>query len=552
MKRQTKTKKIGKILFAETLSNFYYPYQNWYFPLKRHCKKIVNFDVRQEYFKYGKEEMNRRFMEKIKKEKPDAVFLWVRSDEYDFDFLLDIRKISPKTRTFVFFGDDDAAFEKHSRYLILFVDYGIVVQKKYLPRYHQDEIKDVFFSIGLDTNFFRQLNIKKKYDVTFIGHPKTKKSDRYRFIKFLKDNGVKIKLFGWGWGNYPEFKDIYGGALTSEEMVKVINESKIHLCFSKNHYGVPHLKGKVFEGGACKTFVLTEYCADYLELFKEGKEIIFFKGKDDLLKKINYYLKNDEKREKIAKEAYNRIIKDYSLDSDLKKIFNQVYFTSKNITHLPLPEVNGKAVCLNKDDLSLSAEAIKSKLMGYDYVSFTEKNSQDLKYKEYLQIRSLEKTGKSISCCDYYVYSRFLGDYLRFVTEKAFSSLNKKDAYSFIVPSQIMMTKEYFLKNIDLVKRIFDGGTIDFMNEENTAIVSLPLLRIRKNINVEYNVAKNSFEFSFLHELYSLKLRKSPYLLIYLLSFFFEIVKGKRFMLSAISDVMGDKDKMRKAESLSL
>ena len=72
MKRQTK--KIGKILFAETLSNFYYPYQNWYFPLKRHCKKIVNFDVRKEYFKYGKEEMNRRFLENIKKEKPDAVF----------------------------------------------------------------------------------------------------------------------------------------------------------------------------------------------------------------------------------------------------------------------------------------------------------------------------------------------------------------------------------------------------------------------------------------------------------------------------------------------
>jgi len=63
-------KKINKILFAETLSKFYYLYQNWYFPLKRHCNKIISFDVRFNYFKYGKDQMNQMFLDLVKKEKP--------------------------------------------------------------------------------------------------------------------------------------------------------------------------------------------------------------------------------------------------------------------------------------------------------------------------------------------------------------------------------------------------------------------------------------------------------------------------------------------------
>ena len=64
-------KKVDKILFAETMSKYYYPYQTFYNPLKRACKKLISFDTRWNYLAYGKEKMNDMFLEVIENEKPD-------------------------------------------------------------------------------------------------------------------------------------------------------------------------------------------------------------------------------------------------------------------------------------------------------------------------------------------------------------------------------------------------------------------------------------------------------------------------------------------------
>ncbi|GAG51348.1 unnamed protein product, partial [marine sediment metagenome] len=225
------------------------------------------------------------------------------------------------------------------------------------------------------------------------------------------------KLFGSGWSKYHEFKNIYGGVLSPKELREVINQSKISLCFSKNNYGKPHIIGKFSEVGACKTFVLTEYCEDYLDLFEEGKEIIMFKTKEELLEKIKYYLKNEKEREKIAEATYKKIINNYSLNIQLKKIFKEIS-KNNNFYHKELPKLNKKIIILSKKDLFLNSDELKNKLEKYDYISFSEGKHQNLKYKKYLQSYSLEKSGKSISCCDYFVYSKILGDYLSFFTDR--------------------------------------------------------------------------------------------------------------------------------------
>ena len=379
---------------------------------------------------------------------------------------------------------------------------------------------------------------------------KKEKSDRYELIKFLKDNGVKIKLFGWGWDNYPEFKDIYGGALTSEEMIKVINKSKIYLCFSKNNYGLPHIKGKVFEGGACKTFVLTEYCDEYEHLFKVNKEIVMFEGKEDLLKKIRYYLTNEKEREKIAENDYNKIIRDYNLDTDLTQIFKKISFKEDLLKNRLLSKIDKKAILLSKQDLDLKLYLLKDKIKNYDYVYFKVGWSENLPYREYLQIYSLEKTRKQISCCDYYVSTRFLKDYLRFVTEKAIKYLSKEEFSSFLNLNQIMVTKHFFLKNIKNFRKIINGEYIDFINEKNTAIISLPLIRINKIQNKNYELMRNAFEFEFLFQLFSLKLQKKLFSSVYFYALIFEIFKGKKFIFKVILKTLKDKDKSKKVSKI--
>ncbi len=547
MKKMTHPKKINKILFAETKSKYYFPYQNWYLPLKKVCKEIISFDTRWNYFVYGKEKMNKMFLDFIEKEKPNYIFMWVNCGQFSLDTMLKIREVSPKTQVLLFFGDDDTQFENFSRYFMLFVDYGLIFQKKYISHYHKDGIENVFPIIGVNTNHFKPLNVKKKYDVTFIGAPKGKSSGRYKLIKFLKENKVNIKLFGWNWEKYPELKEIYGGPLESNKMVEILNQSKINLNFSKDHKGaLLQINGKFFEGGACKTFVLTEYCKDYLELFKEGKEIVMFKDKEELLRKIKYYLKNEKQREKITKTAYEKIIKNFGVDADLKKIFKEIHAKNKKLTHKSLPKANKKHICLCKKDLNLTLDELKNNLKDYDCVFFNDGGCQNLEYREYLQAYSLEKTGKPISCCDYYVHSKILGDYLYFYAGTALKIISHKDFTRLLNINQLMITKEYFLKNLEMFKDIFNGKEINFITKENTAFVSYPLVRIKKYKTYSHKIMKEAFEFKFLFQLFSLKYQKKLFLNLYPYALGLEILKGKSFILRSIINTLKDKSKKGK------
>lgn len=291
--------KNEKILFAAWSCHNpnYFAYQTWDTPLRKIFKKVISFDPQEYTYRYDKSEMNQKFLQIVKKEEPAYIFLWLIYDEFYPETLFAIKKISPKTKVLNFCGDDDAQFYDYSSLNSFFVDYSLISHKEFVKLYKNK----AFFSVGTNTDQFKPLSIEKKYDVTFIGTPKT---DRADFVRYLMGKGIKIKVFGAGWEKHPEFKEVYGGFLDKEDYTKVINQSKINLCFNKNYLGKTHVIQKFFEMNACKSFVLTEYCKGYSNLFKLGTELVMFKDKKDLYENIAYYLKNDKERELIAKRSY--------------------------------------------------------------------------------------------------------------------------------------------------------------------------------------------------------------------------------------------------------
>ncbi len=81
-------------------------------------------------------------------------------------------------------------------------------------------------------------------------------------------------------------------------------------------------------GFNCRTFEILgngnfELCdkqnLDVIHL-EDGKHIVFYKNKSDLLKKIEYYLKNDKEREQIANQGGRYVNEQYSFDKVLEKI----------------------------------------------------------------------------------------------------------------------------------------------------------------------------------------------------------------------------------------
>ena len=85
------------------------------------------------------------------------------------------------------------------------------------------------------------INFDKIYDVCFIGTPK---ADREEMLEYLYKKGINLKIFGYNWDKYPELRGIYGGVLPPEDYQKTIAQTKINLCFSKNVFGAPGMKGR--------------------------------------------------------------------------------------------------------------------------------------------------------------------------------------------------------------------------------------------------------------------------------------------------------------------
>lgn len=53
--------------------------------------------------------------------------------------------------------------------------------------------------------------------------------------------------------------------------------------------------------------------------FDEGNEIVGYSNADDLIDKIRFYLKNDEERERIARNAYQRVMREYRINTLLHR-----------------------------------------------------------------------------------------------------------------------------------------------------------------------------------------------------------------------------------------
>lgn len=468
------------ILFAmwDCENKNHYLYQSIYLPMKRVFGNVVLYDTKKKNVEYGPYLMKKKLIEKIGREKPDFVLfsVWGCGEFESIDLPEEINKASPKTKIVSLLGDDDRDFEISSRFYAPLIDYNLVAQVHYVPHFEKEGNRAFpFFSI--DTEHFKPLNLKKKYDVSFIGAPI---GPRIELIRFLIKNGIKVNIWGKNWLGYPEFKDYYRGTLDDGEYLKIISESKINLSPSKNMHGEPHFKGRVFEFGACKSFCLVDYFSGYLRFLEENKEIVFVKDNNDLLKKIKYYLKHEKEREEIASRAYNKIVKNYDLVEDLKRIFGVILQEEGSFVRKSLPELTEKIKVISKKDIRKGFSYVNDKLKDSNYIGFKENEFKPHKYKNYFQAYALEKTGKNISCCDYYACFSEGENYLRFRPERAIRVIRKADFDGLLNLDQVMVRKEYFLNNFEKFKRIFDSKVIDFINEKDVAFIDIPLTKIQR------------------------------------------------------------------------
>lgn len=268
--------------------------------------------------------INNELLKKIKDIMPEVVFIY-RGTHIKKETLLRIKQINENVLIVGYNNDDpfsNKAFKplwRHFKKCIPYYDINFVYRHGNIDEYKAVGAKNVYllrayyikeknYRIGLDEKD------RKKYesDVVLIAHYES--DGREKYLEEILEKGFRLKLFGSGWNNvirksrtlfpfYPVF------VVRGDEYNKALSGTKIALCFLSKLNRDTYTR-RCFEIPATKTLMLSEYTDDLNSMFREGIEAEYFRNKEEMIEKIRYYLSNDDKREEIAQNGYNRVVED--------------------------------------------------------------------------------------------------------------------------------------------------------------------------------------------------------------------------------------------------
>ena len=71
-------------------------------------------------------------------------------------------------------------------------------------------------------------------------------------------------------------------------------------------------------------FLISNFQADFLDYFVPGEDFIYYEDKEDLLKKIDYYLDHEQERKIIAKNGHDKVAAGHTFRHRVREMFAQV------------------------------------------------------------------------------------------------------------------------------------------------------------------------------------------------------------------------------------
>ncbi len=135
---------------------------------------------------------------------------------------------------------------------------------------------------GYDRLAERPKEVEKQYNVSFIGNLYGDRKEKIEQIAHPVDI----------------INNVYG-----DEHSVAVSATKINLNFCTSEGP----SDRVFKVLGTKGFLITDEWADRPDYFEDGEDLVVFKDFDDLNEKIEFYLKNDTERERIAANGYKKV-----------------------------------------------------------------------------------------------------------------------------------------------------------------------------------------------------------------------------------------------------
>lgn len=181
-------------------------------------------------------------------------------------------------------------------------DFVFCAQKRAVEEMKRDGVNNpIWLPHAMEPQAYPKFDLlSKKYDVCFVGHVNSRNRE-----------DALDRLF-------KEFPNFYYGQQLFEQAARKYAESKV--CF--NISMADDLIMRVFEVMGTGSFLLTNWVPTIEELFEDGKHLVLYRSMDEMIDKVNYYLKHDDEREKIAQAGYEEVMRAHTIQHRVSKMLD--------------------------------------------------------------------------------------------------------------------------------------------------------------------------------------------------------------------------------------
>ena len=193
----------------------------------------------------------------------------------------------------------------------------------YVAKFKKIGLNSEYFKIGFEAGILEKLKkTKEEYGAVFVGGFSKHHKGAVETFEYLAKNS-RLNFWGYGSENLPAdsiIKKSHHGEAWGIDMYNILYNSKIsinrHINAAENNAN----NMRLYESTGIGTMLITDHKDNINELFKVGEEIETYKSKEELLEKINYYLKHENERKKIAAAGQKRTLRDHTYEARMKEL----------------------------------------------------------------------------------------------------------------------------------------------------------------------------------------------------------------------------------------
>ncbi len=249
---------------------------------------------------------------------PDIVLIYSKDIPYPV-----LSNIRTTYKTAIFYPDPDGPRdEKLLRYGRL-VDYLFITNNSQLAELQSLGVKNPIFCMqGCDTDYHRILPTKKRKwasDVAFIGRPL--KGNHINLLQAVNQR-FHLKVWGGRWKDYG--LTCFKAHIYPKEYARICYATKIVLGCDQFYEMEGYFSNRTWITMGFGGFLLTNYSPGLESIFTKGVHLEWYHSQEECLDLIDYYLRHENKRRKIAQSGYEYVHKNRTWDVVIEEIISRI------------------------------------------------------------------------------------------------------------------------------------------------------------------------------------------------------------------------------------